>query len=155
MESLTPLSKANTAFSVALLKNLSDNDKTANIFYSPFSISSALAMVMMGARGNTATQMSEVQYSFVFSAVLCLFQVNKINTNDSSIQHFPEMLWLKLHDDEFEWDMRQHTRPAWSSEGVNAFPPIHDESPVLSSSVSKCCKDLFCQSFYELYVELL
>uniref|UniRef100_A0A671Z3F4 Leukocyte elastase inhibitor n=1 Tax=Sparus aurata TaxID=8175 RepID=A0A671Z3F4_SPAAU len=59
MASPTPLSKANTTFSLALLKKLSDNDKTANVFYSPFSISSALAMVMMGARGNTAAQMSE------------------------------------------------------------------------------------------------
>ncbi|CAG5895607.1 unnamed protein product [Menidia menidia] len=60
MESFTPLAKANTSFSLALLKTLGDNDKTANVFYSPFSISSALAMVMLGARGNTATQMSEV-----------------------------------------------------------------------------------------------
>ncbi|XP_072234195.1 leukocyte elastase inhibitor-like isoform X2 [Leuresthes tenuis] len=59
MASPTPLSKANTSFSLALLKTLGDNDKSANIFYSPFSISSALAMVMLGARGNTATQMSE------------------------------------------------------------------------------------------------
>uniref|UniRef100_A0A665WQW7 Leukocyte elastase inhibitor n=1 Tax=Echeneis naucrates TaxID=173247 RepID=A0A665WQW7_ECHNA len=50
---------ANTTFSLALLSKLSDNDKTANVFFSPFSISSALAMVMLGARGNTATQMSE------------------------------------------------------------------------------------------------
>ena len=63
MASPTPLSKANTTFALALLKKLSDNDKTANVFYSPFSISSALAMVMMGARGNTATQMSEVQHA--------------------------------------------------------------------------------------------
>ncbi|KAM9713061.1 serpin peptidase inhibitor, clade B (ovalbumin), member 1, like 3 [Menidia menidia] len=60
MESFTPLAKANTSFSLDLLKTLGDNDKTANVFYSPFSISSALAMVMLGARGNTATQMSEV-----------------------------------------------------------------------------------------------
>ncbi|XP_040921481.1 leukocyte elastase inhibitor-like isoform X2 [Toxotes jaculatrix] len=59
MESSVALSKANTTFSLALLKKLSDNDKTANIFFSPFSVSSALAMVMLGARGNTATQMSE------------------------------------------------------------------------------------------------
>uniref|UniRef100_A0A3B3IPY8 Serpin domain-containing protein n=1 Tax=Oryzias latipes TaxID=8090 RepID=A0A3B3IPY8_ORYLA len=32
---------------------------TTNIFFSPFSISSALAMVMLGARGDTATQMAE------------------------------------------------------------------------------------------------
>ncbi|XP_063768745.1 leukocyte elastase inhibitor-like [Eleginops maclovinus] len=54
-----PLSKANTNFALALLKKLGDNDNTTNVFYSPFSISSALAMVMMGSRGNTSTQMSE------------------------------------------------------------------------------------------------
>ncbi|KAF1372808.1 hypothetical protein PFLUV_G00253710 [Perca fluviatilis] len=59
MASPTPLSKANNTFSLALLKKFGDDDKTENIFYSPFSISSALAMVMLGARGNTATQMSE------------------------------------------------------------------------------------------------
>ncbi|XP_031163591.1 leukocyte elastase inhibitor-like isoform X1 [Sander lucioperca] len=62
MKASTPskTAKANTTFSLALFKKLSDDNKTGNIFYSPFSISSALAMVMLGARGNTATQMSEV-----------------------------------------------------------------------------------------------
>ncbi|XP_054893923.1 leukocyte elastase inhibitor A-like isoform X2 [Poeciliopsis prolifica] len=54
----SPLSEANTTFSLALLRKLSEDNKTANIF-SPFSISSALAMVLLGARGDTATQMSE------------------------------------------------------------------------------------------------
>ncbi|KAL7373718.1 hypothetical protein ABVT39_013319 [Epinephelus coioides] len=60
MASETPLSKANTTFSLALLKKLGDDDNTKNIFFSPFSISSALAMVMLGSGGNTAAQMSEV-----------------------------------------------------------------------------------------------
>nr|XP_046226561.1 leukocyte elastase inhibitor-like isoform X2 [Scatophagus argus] len=59
MASSTPLSKANTSFCLALFNKLSDDDKTGNIFFSPFSISSALAMVMLGSRGNTAAQMSE------------------------------------------------------------------------------------------------
>ncbi|GAA6219432.1 leukocyte elastase inhibitor-like [Lates japonicus] len=59
MASSAPLSKANTTFCLDLFRKLSDNDNTANVFFSPFSISSALAMVMLGARGNTATQMSE------------------------------------------------------------------------------------------------
>uniref|UniRef100_A0A3Q0RQ73 Serpin B6 n=1 Tax=Amphilophus citrinellus TaxID=61819 RepID=A0A3Q0RQ73_AMPCI len=54
-----PSFSANSAFSLALLKQLSDDNKTGNIFFSPFSISSALAMVMLGAGGNTVTQMSE------------------------------------------------------------------------------------------------
>uniref|UniRef100_A0A3Q3GX88 Serpin B6 n=1 Tax=Labrus bergylta TaxID=56723 RepID=A0A3Q3GX88_9LABR len=53
---------ANSTFSLDLFKKLSDDDKTANIFYSPLSISSALAMVMLGARANTAAQMSELQF---------------------------------------------------------------------------------------------
>uniref|UniRef100_A0A3Q3A9I3 Leukocyte elastase inhibitor n=1 Tax=Kryptolebias marmoratus TaxID=37003 RepID=A0A3Q3A9I3_KRYMA len=59
MASSTPLSKANTTFSLALLRKLSEDNNAANIFFSPFSVSSALAMVMLGARGNTATQMLE------------------------------------------------------------------------------------------------
>ncbi|KAM7370127.1 hypothetical protein PAMP_011407 [Pampus punctatissimus] len=59
MASSTLLSKANTDFSLALFKKLSDDNNAGNIFFSPFSISSALAMVLLGARGNTATQMSE------------------------------------------------------------------------------------------------
>uniref|UniRef100_A0A3B5M1T4 Leukocyte elastase inhibitor n=1 Tax=Xiphophorus couchianus TaxID=32473 RepID=A0A3B5M1T4_9TELE len=53
------MSFASSNFSLALLKKLGDKDNTANVFFSPFSISSALAMVLLGARGNTAAQMSE------------------------------------------------------------------------------------------------
>ncbi|XP_061095421.1 leukocyte elastase inhibitor-like isoform X2 [Conger conger] len=54
------LGAANTKFSLDLFKKISESKKTDNIFYSPLSISSALAMVYMGARGNTATQIAEV-----------------------------------------------------------------------------------------------
>ncbi|KAF3703370.1 Leukocyte elastase inhibitor A Serine protease inhibitor EIA Serpin B1a [Channa argus] len=60
MASSSPLSKANTSFCLDFSTRLSENDKTANILYSPFSISSALSMVMLGTKGDTATQMSEV-----------------------------------------------------------------------------------------------
>ncbi|XP_074549276.1 leukocyte elastase inhibitor A-like [Halichoeres trimaculatus] len=54
------LAKANSVFNLALYKTLSERNKTANIFYSPFSISSALAMVLLGARGNTAEEIARV-----------------------------------------------------------------------------------------------
>ena len=63
MASSTPLSKANASFSLAMLRKLTEEDNAANIVFSPFSISSALAMVMLGARGNTAAQISEVQFT--------------------------------------------------------------------------------------------
>ncbi|XP_059901806.1 leukocyte elastase inhibitor-like isoform X5 [Gadus macrocephalus] len=60
MASSTPLTEANITFTLALFKKITEENKSGNIFYSPLSISSALAMVLLGARGNTSTQMSEV-----------------------------------------------------------------------------------------------
>ncbi|XP_059901827.1 leukocyte elastase inhibitor-like isoform X3 [Gadus macrocephalus] len=60
MASSTPLTEANTTFTLALFKRITEENKSGNVFYSPLSISSALAMVLLGARGNTSTQMSEV-----------------------------------------------------------------------------------------------
>ncbi|XP_029687837.1 leukocyte elastase inhibitor-like [Takifugu rubripes] len=61
MAAPSPLCKANTSFSLALFRKLSDNDTTANIFYSPFSISSALAMVLLGAQGAVTTRLHRCQ----------------------------------------------------------------------------------------------
>lgn len=52
---------ANTSFALNLFSKIKETNKTNNIFYSPLSISSALAMVYLGAAGNTATQMSKVR----------------------------------------------------------------------------------------------
>uniref|UniRef100_A0A8C2E3M5 Serpin B6 n=1 Tax=Cyprinus carpio TaxID=7962 RepID=A0A8C2E3M5_CYPCA len=54
------LSAANTQFSLNLFKKISGGNASGNVFYSPISISSALAMVSLGARGNTAAQMFKV-----------------------------------------------------------------------------------------------
>ncbi|XP_019662660.1 serpin B8 isoform X1 [Ailuropoda melanoleuca] len=53
------LYEANGSFAINLLKMLGEEDSSRNVFFSPLSISSALAMVFMGAKGNTATQMSQ------------------------------------------------------------------------------------------------
>uniref|UniRef100_A0A8C2CQH7 Serpin B6 n=1 Tax=Cyprinus carpio TaxID=7962 RepID=A0A8C2CQH7_CYPCA len=57
---MEPLSSANTQFSLNLFKKISGGNTSKNVFYSPISISSALAMVSLGAKGNTATQMFKV-----------------------------------------------------------------------------------------------
>ncbi|XP_052434654.1 leukocyte elastase inhibitor isoform X6 [Carassius gibelio] len=54
------LSAANTQFCLNLFKKISEGDASGNVFYSPISISSALAMVSLGAKGNTAAQMFKV-----------------------------------------------------------------------------------------------
>ncbi|XP_054428778.1 leukocyte elastase inhibitor-like [Pteronotus mesoamericanus] len=53
------LSMANTKFAVDLFRTLNEDNPTENIFISPISISSALAMIFLGTRGTTAAQMSK------------------------------------------------------------------------------------------------
>lgn len=54
---LTTLVDGNTAFTLDLYQEL--KDKEGNIFYSPYSLSVALAMTYAGARGETEEQMAE------------------------------------------------------------------------------------------------
>ncbi|MEE6465202.1 hypothetical protein FKM82_006486 [Ascaphus truei] len=57
MESLIA---SNTTFALDLYKKLTEGNADQNIFFSPWSISSALTMVYLGARGNTESQMAQV-----------------------------------------------------------------------------------------------
>ncbi|XP_025932491.1 serpin B6-like [Apteryx mantelli] len=54
------LSAANTTFALDLLRKLCENKSTQNIFFSPFSISSALSMIFLGSKGNTEAQIAKV-----------------------------------------------------------------------------------------------
>ncbi|XP_008061004.2 leukocyte elastase inhibitor-like [Carlito syrichta] len=53
------LSTANTHFALDLFRALNENNPAGNIFISPFSISSAMAMIFLGTRSNTASQLSK------------------------------------------------------------------------------------------------
>ncbi|KAM4841440.1 serpin B4-like [Thomomys bottae] len=55
---MNALSEANTKFTVDILQKLGTS--ADNAFFSPLSISSALSMVLLGARGNTAQEIEEV-----------------------------------------------------------------------------------------------
>ncbi|XP_418982.2 serpin B10 [Gallus gallus] len=56
------LNKANTSFALDFFKHECQEDDNKNILFSPLSISSALATVYLGAKGNTADQMAKVLY---------------------------------------------------------------------------------------------
>ncbi|KAF1409452.1 Ovalbumin-related protein Y, partial [Spheniscus humboldti] len=56
------ITAANAEFCFDVFKELKVHHANDNIFYSPLSIISALAMVYLGARGNTEYQMEKVSY---------------------------------------------------------------------------------------------
>ncbi|SEW21170.1 serpin family protein [Natrinema salifodinae] len=51
--------RGNVAFSLALLERLRDDSSDENLFFSPYSVSVALAMTYAGARGETAAEMAD------------------------------------------------------------------------------------------------
>ena len=63
--SISSVTDANNRFSASLYRQLAAGDATGNIFFSPFSISSALAITYEGARGTTA---DEIRSVFFFPA---------------------------------------------------------------------------------------
>uniref|UniRef100_A0A8C9PSB1 Serpin B8 n=1 Tax=Spermophilus dauricus TaxID=99837 RepID=A0A8C9PSB1_SPEDA len=56
------VSEANGTFACQVLKMLCQDKPSQNVFFSPLSISSALAMVLLGAKGNTKVQMAQVSF---------------------------------------------------------------------------------------------
>lgn len=58
---MAAISNSNTVFALELFRTLSQGNPSGNIFVSPLSISSALAMVYLGAKGDTAAQMAQVR----------------------------------------------------------------------------------------------
>src|SRR5690606_33504128 len=53
----TPVAQGNNAFAVGLYQQLQGGE--GNLFFSPYSISTALAMTYAGARGRTQDQMAQ------------------------------------------------------------------------------------------------
>lgn len=58
-QTVQKLAESNAAFAVDLYNQLTSDDSSENLFYSPYSISSALAMTYAGSDGETKTQMAE------------------------------------------------------------------------------------------------
>lgn len=63
---MAAVSSSNTAFALELFRTLSEEKPDGNIFVSPLSISSALAMVYLGAKGDTAAQMAQVSTQSIY-----------------------------------------------------------------------------------------
>lgn len=76
--SMESLSVSTSSFTLDLYKELNETSRGQNIFFSPWSIATALAMVYLGAKGDTATQMAEVS-SEISSTSLYLWFPHKVH----------------------------------------------------------------------------
>ncbi|XP_014353311.2 leukocyte elastase inhibitor isoform X3 [Latimeria chalumnae] len=81
------LTSANTNFALDLFKKLNETNKSGNIIFSPLSISSALAMVYLGAKGNTATQMEQALHFDKTSDVHSGFQTLTFDINQRNASY--------------------------------------------------------------------
>ena len=65
------LRNANSRFALDLLRRFNETNPAGNVFFSPISVSAALAMVLLGAKGNTEAQVLKVSknkilFCFIF-----------------------------------------------------------------------------------------
>ncbi|ELR63058.1 Serpin B9, partial [Bos mutus] len=65
------LCEANGTFTLRLLKALCEHRPSENVIFSPVSLSSVLAMVLLGAKGDTAAQMAQVSQERGLFPVSC------------------------------------------------------------------------------------
>lgn len=107
---MNTFSEANGTFAIRLLKILCQNNPSKNVCYSPVSISSALAMVLLGAKGDTAVQMS---------------QALGLNTEEDIHQGFQELL-SNLNKPSRKYSLRMANR--LFAENTSKILPTYKES---------------------------
>ncbi|NP_001011419.1 leukocyte elastase inhibitor [Xenopus tropicalis] len=82
------LSSACTHFSFDLFRKINENNATGNVFFSPISISTALAMVLLGARGNTAQQISRILHFDAVKDLHSNFQTLNAEINKKNVSSY-------------------------------------------------------------------
>lgn len=117
-ESLAELVEGNRSFAIALHKELARDE--GNLFYSPYSISTALAMTFAGAREETEVQMAEaLRFPFGASVLSPIFgelqRVLKGAQSDGVEFHVANSLW-PYDTYEFEPDYLELVRKHFQSE---------------------------------------
>ncbi|PIO23650.1 hypothetical protein AB205_0040570, partial [Aquarana catesbeiana] len=86
LEKMDSLSVANGSFAIDLFRKLNEKDRKCNLFFSPLSISSALAMIHLGAKGNTAAQMSKLEQELTYEKFADM--INPSNLDRTEVELF-------------------------------------------------------------------
>ncbi|XP_012589736.1 PREDICTED: leukocyte elastase inhibitor-like [Condylura cristata] len=81
------LSAANSAFALDMFHTLSEDSPSGNLFFAPLSISSALAMISLGTRGNTQAQVSKSLHFDEVEDVHSRFQTLNADINKRDVSY--------------------------------------------------------------------
>ncbi|GCC25467.1 hypothetical protein chiPu_0003877 [Chiloscyllium punctatum] len=146
MDSLTV---ANTKFAILLFKKLKEGKGNENIFLSPLSISTALAMVYLGAKGNTAAEMAKVLHFDTDEDVHPKFKELMAGINDRDKPYL-----LKLANRLFGEETHTFLKGQWSSKFTENKTYV--KSFWLNKKESKPINMMFQEEeFYLGYIEEL
>ncbi|XP_058532983.1 plasminogen activator inhibitor 2 [Ochotona princeps] len=126
------LNVANTIFALNFFKHLAEVSPTQNLFFSPWSISSTMAMIYLGSRGNTEDQMAKV------------LQFKQVGGRDVTPENFTGC--------EF---MQQVQKSPYPDAIVQAQirDTIHSSFSSLSSAINKSTGDYLLESANKLFGE--
>nr|XP_025853362.1 plasminogen activator inhibitor 2 [Vulpes vulpes] len=125
---------ANTIFALNIFKHLANTSATPNLFFSPWSISSTIAMVYLGARGKTADQMAKV------------FQFDKVGAPETPVT--PD----NLTGCELMQQIQKSPYPEAISQ-AQAGAALHSAFSSLSAAVSAASGEYLLESVNKLFGE--
>ncbi|XP_059137002.1 plasminogen activator inhibitor 2 [Peromyscus eremicus] len=129
------LSTANTMFALSTLKYIEKTNSAQNIFFSPWSISSTLAIVFLGARGDTEQQMANVLH------------FNEVGGYDITTGT-PE----NVNGCDFTQQIQRKNYPDAVLQ-IQAREKIHSSFKSLSSAINMCSGDYLLESANKLFGE--
>ncbi|NXY89103.1 ILEU inhibitor, partial [Alcedo cyanopectus] len=85
------LCNANSRFALDLFRRFCETNTIGNVFFSPVSVSAALAMVLLGAKGNTEAQLLKTLH---FDKVEDIHPRFQMLTTDMNRSNAPYLLQL-------------------------------------------------------------
>lgn len=129
------LSTANAVFALSALRCIEKTNSAQNIFFSPWSISSTLAMVFLGARGDTEQQMANVLH------------FNRVGGYDITTGT-PE----NVDGCDFTQQIQRKNYPDAILQ-IQAREKIHSSFNSLSSAINTCSGDYLLESANRLFGE--
>ncbi|XP_069766030.1 leukocyte elastase inhibitor-like [Narcine bancroftii] len=81
------LSNAIYHFTLDLFREINERNQVGNIFLSPFSVATALAMVYLGAKKNTASQMAKALHFDEVEDLHTIFQKMQLDVNRADVSY--------------------------------------------------------------------